>query len=394
MAKLLIESGLKPESMIGEGAGEYVAACISEVLSLEDVLRITASEDKDFPEILGEVTLNVPQIPFVSSMRGKWMDDSLATSTDYWLQQRNSNFSAQGLQEILSDDERIFVEIGNGKRFLAEAGTSLISVQIENKSSSEAFIECMGKVWVYGAKVDWNKFYEEEKRHRIPLPTYPFERQRYWIEPGVRTDKKREQEFPVSDKSEIDEKLLAKSSKASISVSIELDEDTLGSETHAPKINQIEEMLLFKEKLEKLCSEFEGKIKVSPLLLKSSEKLSESNLDSSEKLSKRPRPDLDVPYVEPSSEVEKIIAEHWKKVLGFEKLGIHDDFFELGGHSLIAAAVASDLSKVFNIQIPMTKLLEATTIAEVAEMVETFRWAIQGEGEAAAAEEEMEGGTI
>ena len=117
-------------------------------------------------------------------------------------------------------------------------------------------------------------------------------------------------------------------------------------------------------------------------------------MDESEKLSKRPRPDLDVPYVEPSSEVEKIIAEHWKKVLGFEKLGIHDDFFELGGHSLIAAAVASDLSKVFNIQIPMTKLLETTTIAEVAEMIETFRWAMQGEGEAAAAEEDMEGGTI
>ncbi len=394
MAKLLQESGLKPESMIGEGMGEYVAACISEVLSLEDALRIAASEEKDFPGILSEISLNAPQIPFVSSLSGKWIEASSATSTDYWLKQRNSTLSAQDLEEILSDDESIFVEIGNGKRFLSEVKTSLISVQIENKSSSVAFMECMGKIWVYGVKVDWNKFYEEEKRHRIPLPTYPFERQRYWIEPGARNDNKKEQEFPVTAKSEIDDKLLTEFSKASIAVSIELNENTFGSETHAPKIKQIEEMLLFKEKLEKLCSEFEGKINVSPLVLKGSEKLSGSDLDGFEKLSKRPRPDMDVPYVEPSSEVEKVIAEHWKKVLGFEKLGIHDDFFELGGHSLIAAAVASDLSKVFNIQIPMTKLLEATTIADVAEMIETFRWAMQGEGETATAEEDMEGGTI
>ncbi|ACL76666.1 type I polyketide synthase [Ruminiclostridium cellulolyticum] len=394
MSKLLQESGLKPESMVGEGLGEYVCACISGVMSLEDSLRITAAEEEDFPGILSEISLSKPQIPFVSSFSGKWIEDSQATNTDYWLKQRNSSFSAQGLKEILSDDERIFVEIGNGKRFISEEGTSLIYVQNENKNQEEAFMECLGKIWVYGGNVNWNKFYEEEKRHRIPLPTYPFERQRYWIEPGVKSEAAKEPEFPVSDKSEIDEKLLAKCSRVSISASIELNENTYGLETHAPKKKQIEEMLLFKEKLEKLCSEFEGKINISPLLLKGSEEPSCSDLGGAEKLSKRPRPDLDVPYVEPVSETEKIIAEHWKKVLGFEKLGIHDDFFELGGHSLIAAAVATDLSKIFRIQIPMTKLLETTTIASVAEMVETYQWAVQGEGEAAAAEEDMEGGTI
>jgi Polyketide synthase modules and related proteins len=327
-------------------------------------------------------------------MSGKWIDDSQTTSTEYWLKQRNSTLSDGDLQDFWADAERIFVEIGNGKRFLSEAGTSLIAVQIENKSSSEAFMKCMGKAWVYGAKVDWNKFYEKEKRHRIPLPTYTFERQRYWIEPGVISEKQQEQEFPVSNKAEIDDNLLAECSKVSISVSVELNQNTYGSETHAPKKKQIEEMLLFKEKLEKLCSEFEGKINVSPLLLKGSEKVSGSSLDGADKLSKRPRPDLDVPYVEPTSDIEKIIAEHWKKVLGFEKLGIHDDFFELGGHSLIAAAVASDLSKVFKIQIPMTELLEVTTIASVAEMIETYRLAMPGAGEAAVEVEDMEEGSI
>ena len=41
----------------------------------------------------------------------------------------------------------------------------------------------MGQLWLAGIQVDWSGFYKDERRHRVPLPTYPFERQRYWIEP-------------------------------------------------------------------------------------------------------------------------------------------------------------------------------------------------------------------
>ncbi|HEX9061551.1 MAG TPA: phosphopantetheine-binding protein, partial [Clostridia bacterium] len=99
-------------------------------------------------------------------------------------------------------------------------------------------------------------------------------------------------------------------------------------------------------------------------------------------------------YVEPSTEVEKTVEKYWKKALGYEKLGIHDDFFELGGHSLIAAAVATELSKVFDIQIPMSKLFESTTIASVAELIETYQWAVAAEREPVNAVGLMEGGTI
>ncbi|HEX2926936.1 MAG TPA: beta-ketoacyl synthase N-terminal-like domain-containing protein [Ruminiclostridium sp.] len=405
LAKLLMEFGTEPQYMMGEGAGEYAAACLSGVFSLEDALKIVASPEADLQGILAEINLNKPEIPFVSCVTGKWIEESQAISSEYWLKQRNGNMFTEGLQEIFSDNERIFIEIGTGKRFTEEAGRHgkntddkanvvYLAVQDNDRADSETLVECIGKVWLYGGKVNWNKFYDGEKRKRIPLPTYPFERQRYWIEPGTRYEKPQEAEHPVTDSNKIDEKLLAECRQANISISLDIDENVNNTEIHAPKKKQIEDMLLFKEKLEKLCSEFTGKITVSPLLLKGSEKSAESDLDNTGKLSKRPRPDLDVPYVEPRSEIEKVIAEHWKKVLGFEKLGIHDDFFELGGHSLIAAAVASDLSKVFNIQIPMTKLLEATTISAVAEMIETYQWAIQSAGEAAAAEENMDGGTI
>ncbi len=53
----------------------------------------------------------------------------------------------------------------------------------ENESDVAFLLTTLGKLWLAGVKVDWASFYANEQRHRLPLPTYPFERQRYWIEP-------------------------------------------------------------------------------------------------------------------------------------------------------------------------------------------------------------------
>ncbi|HEU5377017.1 MAG TPA: phosphopantetheine-binding protein, partial [Ktedonobacteraceae bacterium] len=47
----------------------------------------------------------------------------------------------------------------------------------------ESLLDTLGKLWLAGVQVNWSKFYAQEKRSRRPLPTYPFERQRYWIDP-------------------------------------------------------------------------------------------------------------------------------------------------------------------------------------------------------------------
>ena len=52
----------------------------------------------------------------------------------------------------------------------------------------EFLLTTLGKLWLGGAPVDWSRFYFHERRHRVSLPTYPFERQRYWIEPPKPTD--------------------------------------------------------------------------------------------------------------------------------------------------------------------------------------------------------------
>ncbi|MEM6404115.1 MAG: SDR family NAD(P)-dependent oxidoreductase, partial [Cyanobacteria bacterium P01_D01_bin.116] len=61
--------------------------------------------------------------------------------------------------------------------------TSLRHVK-ENSSDVKFLLQTLGRLWLTGVEIDWSRFYTQERRHRIPLPTYPFERQRYWIEPN------------------------------------------------------------------------------------------------------------------------------------------------------------------------------------------------------------------
>ena len=54
----------------------------------------------------------------------------------------------------------------------------------DEQSDTAFLLNTLGKLWLAGLRVDWKAFYADEKRHRVSLPTYPFERQRYWISPG------------------------------------------------------------------------------------------------------------------------------------------------------------------------------------------------------------------
>lgn len=79
-----------------------------------------------------------------------------------------------------------------------------------------------------------------------------------------------------------------------------------------------------------------------------------------------PRPNLQTPYVAPSNEVERAIAQIWQETLGFERVGVQDNFFELGGDSLIAMQVINRLKKKLDIDIPAAKLYQSLTIAALA----------------------------
>ena len=82
-------------------------------------------------------------------------------------------------------------------------------------------------------------------------------------------------------------------------------------------------------------------------------------------------------YVAPRNQLEQQIAQIWLEVLGLKQVGIYDNFFELGGHSLIGTKLVARLSQLVETKLSLRILFELSTIAELAQRVETLRCATQ-----------------
>jgi acyl transferase domain-containing protein len=204
LAKLWIERGVYPQAMIGTSAGEYVVACLAGVFSLEDALKLLAirrrimmreETSQGLLASLEEINLNPPQIPFVSSVTGKWITEAEATDPAYWVSQfHQPDRFAQGLQELWKDADWILLEVGPGRALssIAEMQPSKPSQcvafssikQAQDKQPDDEFLlRTVGLLWLAGVRIDWHGMHAHKQRRRIPLPTYPFEGRRYWIAP-------------------------------------------------------------------------------------------------------------------------------------------------------------------------------------------------------------------
>jgi thioesterase domain-containing protein/acyl carrier protein len=78
------------------------------------------------------------------------------------------------------------------------------------------------------------------------------------------------------------------------------------------------------------------------------------------------QPTTETQYVAPRNEVEQGIADIWKDVLGAERVGMNDNFFELGGNSLLTTQVMARVRRTFEVDVPLRKLFEGATVAELA----------------------------
>ena len=296
LAKLWMEWGVRPQAMIGHSIGEYVAACLAGVFSLDEALMLVATRGQlmqglpagtmlavplsadEVQPILGEklslaaingpslcvvsgsteavaqlesqliekgigvrrlhtshafhsemmdpilepftlavkkVNLKPPEIPYLSNVTGTWITADQATNPNYWATHlRSSVRFAEGVQLLLQEPERILLEVGPGRTLSTLAmqhpdktAQSVVLTSVrhpqESKSDIEFLLTTLGKLWLAGVQVDWSGFYAHEQRHRLPLPTYPFERQRYWIEPQQQLDDKRGPQGTLSKKPDI-----------------------------------------------------------------------------------------------------------------------------------------------------------------------------------------------
>ncbi|UCF85219.1 MAG: SDR family NAD(P)-dependent oxidoreductase, partial [Desulfobacteraceae bacterium] len=148
-----------------------------------------------FSRFVSSIDLHPPKIPYISNVTGTWITDAEATDAHYWARHlRKTVLFAPGIEQLLKDPEQILLEVGPGrslssllKRRPDRTNNHVILSSIrhpKDQQSDIAFLlNTLGKLWLSGIEVDWNSFYAGEKRHRIPLPTYPFERESYWIAP-------------------------------------------------------------------------------------------------------------------------------------------------------------------------------------------------------------------
>lgn len=149
---------------------------------------------KVYGQAVAEETLNPPQIPFISSVTGTWITAEQATDPYYWSKHLRSTVQfAQGLEQLLAKPTQILLEVGPGRTLstFAKRHSQRRSEQVvvnsmrhpqENVSDMAFALQTLGQLWLSGSSVDWSRVYSQQTCYRIPLPTYPFERQRYWIE--------------------------------------------------------------------------------------------------------------------------------------------------------------------------------------------------------------------
>ncbi|MBW4602158.1 MAG: SDR family NAD(P)-dependent oxidoreductase [Calothrix sp. FI2-JRJ7] len=141
-----------------------------------------------------KVKLNPPQIPFISNLSGTWITPEEATDANYWAKhlRQTVRFTA-GISTLLQQSNLILLEVGPGrtlctfvKQHREKQEEQIILSSLRHPKEEQAdivfLLNTLGRLWLAGVSVDWLSFYTLERRHRLPLPTYPFERQRYWIE--------------------------------------------------------------------------------------------------------------------------------------------------------------------------------------------------------------------
>ncbi len=148
-----------------------------------------------FAAVVKQMDLSPPQIPFVSTVTGDWITDEQATDPHYWATHlRQTVQFMQGIQTIWQQPERVLLEVGprTTTTTLARQQAQDLHQQIaipslkdrsDRKTEWTALLQAVGQLWLAGVSIDWDKFDASETRSRIPLPTYPFERQRCWIDP-------------------------------------------------------------------------------------------------------------------------------------------------------------------------------------------------------------------
>jgi phthiocerol/phenolphthiocerol synthesis type-I polyketide synthase E len=149
---------------------------------------------ESFRACLEIISLTPPRVPWMSNLTGAPITAAQAVDPAYWVEQlRNTVRCSDNMRDAHARPNAVFLEMGP-QRVLQQLASRLplstknqiaISSNSSEKTEYVSLLSTLGALWVRGIQADWNSVYEKRDGCRVSLPTYPFERQRCWVErPG------------------------------------------------------------------------------------------------------------------------------------------------------------------------------------------------------------------
>ncbi|MGF7008567.1 type I polyketide synthase [Aminobacter sp. BE322] len=149
-----------------------------------------------FEAFLRGIRLNAPSIPIVSNLTGTWLTETEARDPLYWVRHLRSTVQfGKGVAVLAAEPGRVFVEVGPGRALssLAKLQPSVPANQVINSlphaeddtDDRVHLLAALGRAWGVGLDVPLERLWEGSGARRVSLPTYPFQHQRYFIEPAA-----------------------------------------------------------------------------------------------------------------------------------------------------------------------------------------------------------------
>ena len=208
LAELWKSWGIKPSIVMGHGVGEYVAACVAGIFSLEDGLKLIASRagliKTTFEQVAADVAYSFPRIEVISNLTGGPATAEIATA-EYWCRhlhrgrgalvqggaEEQGSRGAEGKEENTPGAMRLQAPL-----FIYEVSPLPLcpSAPLPLEPSAplplhdrdwQVLLHNLRELYLRGVAVDWSGFDRDYPRRLLQLPTYPFQRQRYWAETAI-----------------------------------------------------------------------------------------------------------------------------------------------------------------------------------------------------------------